>query len=124
MSVQDQIGLASTEKFYQTVLMKKKDISDNFANPKCRWWLDGSNYAFVAVVIVMFALLAVVLAVQSLIPYFLQSLSDSEQFGYWTCYWFTGAVNMFVLSCWLLLWLLRPLLNKAFHCSLRCDERN
>ena len=80
-----------------------RDISDNLTDPKCQWWLNGNDYAFVAVVIAMFALLAVILAIQSLIPYFLQRLSDTEQFGYWTCFWFTGAVNLFVLFGWFLL---------------------
>lgn len=84
-----------------------RDISET-TNQKYKWWLDGSNYAFVGVLIAMLALLAVGLAIQSLIPYFLQRESDAQQFGYWTCSWFTGAVDLFVLFFWLLL-------NKIFR---------
>ena len=80
--------------------MKNKYISDNFTDQKYRWWLDGSNYVFLAI-------LAIVLALQTFIPYFLQRSSDVQQFGYWTCYWFTGIVDLFVLSGWFLLKTLR-----------------
>lgn len=83
--------------------MKNKYISDNLTDQKYRWWLDGSNYAFIAIVIVIIVILAIILAFQALIPYFLQSLSDSEQFGYWTCYWFTGMIDAIIFSGCLLL---------------------
>jgi len=76
--------------------MKTKDISVNLTDQKYRWWLDWSNCVFLAI-------LAIVLAFQSLVTYLLNRYSIYPYVGYWTCYWWIGMIDTIVLSGWFLL---------------------
>lgn len=44
------------------------------------------------------------LAIQALILYVLQYLSGSPHLEYWTCCLYMGAIDAFVILCWLVMW--------------------